>query len=211
LGAIFYAQLRVINVGKWLTSIAACVCLLILTYSFSPPGVRGYLEKRVEFRVKQGEKQDRFALWGRAMDYFLEHPGGVGLTLTVGDRVKTVIHNDYLAYTVSYSIMGGLAYTSLVAGLLISFFLRRKSIIDDPSAFAVYLAGLGVIVVVAVNSMTDHMTVNRWYFNVIWSVIWYSYFCSRDVQIGSVRQGMRSETVIAGTEASHGKSVPTFT
>ena len=58
----------------------------------------------------------------------------------------------------------------LVVGLLISFFRVRKSTIDDPSALAIYLAGLGVIVAIAVNSMTDHMNANRWYFNVIWSL-----------------------------------------
>jgi O-antigen ligase len=194
LAAIFYAQLRVISVGKWLMLVAACVGMLILTYTFSPQSVKGYLEKRVEFRANQGEKQDRFELWGRAFDYYLEHPTGVGLTLTVGDRVKTVIHNDYLAYTVSYSVMGGLAYTALVAGLLISFFQSRKKISKDPSALAVYLAGLSVIIVVAVNSMTDHMTVNRWYFNVIWSMVWYSYFCSRGaVQTGAIRGGTGSK------------------
>jgi hypothetical protein len=114
LAAIFYAQLRVISVGKWLMLIAACVCTLFLTYSFSPPSVKGYLERRVAFRSNQGEKQDRFMLWGRAIDYYLEHPGGVGFTLSVGDIVRSDIHNDYLAYTVSYSILGGLAYSSLV-------------------------------------------------------------------------------------------------
>jgi hypothetical protein len=182
LAVIFTAQLRVINVGKWLMSVTACVCLLFLTYGFSPPSVKGYLAKRVEFRVKQGKEQDRFEMWVRGVNYYLEHPGGVGFTLSVGEREKTVIHNDYLAYMVSYSIMGGLAYTGLIAGLLTSFFRMRKRILDDPSAFAIYLAGSGVIVAAAVNSMTDHMSANRWYFNVIWSVIWYSYFCSRSVQ-----------------------------
>ena len=135
------------------------------------------------------------------MEAFLEHPEGVGFTLSVGDKKKSYTHNDYLAYAVSYGVMGGLAYISLVVGLLISFFRRRKNKFDDPSALAIYLAGLGVIVAVAVNSMTDHMTENRWYFNLIWSVVWYSYFCSRARQTRTAPEGIKRETAVAETAA----------
>ena len=118
----------------------------------------------------------------------------------MGDKVKSFTHNDYLAFTVSYSVLGGLAYASLVLGLLFSFLRKRKNTINDPSLLAVYLAGLGVIVVVAVNSMTDHMTENRWYYNFIWSVVWYSYFCS--VAREPVRENMSSETALLGKKAS---------
>jgi hypothetical protein len=133
-------------------------------------------------------------MWGRGLDYYLENPLGIGFTLSLPDG--TVVHNDYLAYTVSYSFMGGLAYIALVAGLLISFFQMRKSMSTDPVAFATYLAGLGVIVAAAVNSMTDHMTANRWYFTMIWSMIWYSYFCSRGAQRGTgpIRNGVSNTT-----------------
>jgi hypothetical protein len=53
---------------------------------------------------------------------------------------------------------------------------------DDPAALAVFLAGHGAVIVIALNSITDHMTENRWYFNLIWSLVWYSYFCSRSDQ-----------------------------
>jgi hypothetical protein len=207
--AIFYAQLRVISVGKWMMMVGASVCLLIVTYSFSPPSVKEYLERRVEFRTKQGDNQDRFMLWGLAIDYYLQHPGGVGLTLTVGDKEKTVIHNDYLAYMVSYSVLGGLAYTALVAGLLIAFVRRRTSMTEgDPATLAVYLAGLGVIFVIAINSITDHMTVNRWYFNVIWSVVWYSYFCSRASSAEPVPESEGNENAFSGYAESQGLYMP---
>jgi hypothetical protein len=187
LAAIFYTQLRSANLIRVFVSVTAIACLLLIAYSFSPPEVKEYLEQRYQFRVvKSGKDQDRFMLWGRAIDSLLDHPEGVGLTLAVGDKVKSFIHNDYLVYAVSYGVIGGLAYLSLVAGLLISFSRRRKSASYDSSLFAIHLAGLGVIVALAVNSMTDHMNSNRWYFNVIWSVIWYSYFCSRAAQAGTV-------------------------
>ena len=167
--------------------------------------------KRYQNRARQGMDQDRFMLWGQAVKQILDHPEGVGWTVTVGDRVKTVIHNEYLGYTVSYGVTGGLAYASLVAGLVIYFLQCRKRRTEDVSARAIYLAGLGVVVALAVNSMADHIASNRWYFNTIWSIIWYSYFCSRSVQTGPVRRGMISETVVAGTTESHEESVPALT
>ena len=115
----------------------------------------------------------------RLEDHLLEHPEGIGLSFTVGDAVKSNMHNDYLLYAVSYGFFGGVAYTFVVIRLLVFFFRNTKLVGDDRAASAVYLAGLGVSVAVAVNSMTDHMTGSRWYFIVIWSLMWYSYFCSR--------------------------------
>lgn len=118
---------------------------------------------------------------------FFQHPEGVGMTLMVGERVKTYVHNDYLGYTVSYGICGGLAYLLLMIMLLVSFFRVRKSAIRDSSALAVYLAGVGVIVALALNSITDTISNNRWYFNAIWSIIWYCYFCSHSVRTEPVK------------------------
>ena len=187
LAAIFFILARTVKIGRVFVSVTLIACMLSLTYFLSPPSVKEYLGERYHFRVVQsGTDQDRFQLWGFAVKHLLEHPEGVGLTFSVGDREKTFIHNDYLSYAVSYGVIGGLAYAFLVAGLLISFFQRRKRAINDAYLLAIHLAGLGVIVAVAVNSMTDHMNSNRWYFNVMWSMIWYSYFCSHDVQIETV-------------------------
>lgn len=181
LAAIFFTQFRTVSVTKALASMLFICCVLFLSYSLSPPSMKKYLGKRYEYRVVN-ENTDRFGLWARAVEQILEHPEGVGLTLLVGDKVKSYIHNEYLVYTVSYGLIGGLGYASLVVGLLISFYKVRRRTIRDPSALAIHLAGFGVIVAMAVNLMTDHMNANRWYFNVIWSVIWYSYFCSRAEQ-----------------------------
>lgn len=183
--AIFYTQFRTVSVTRVLVSVAIICCMLFLTYSLSPPSMKEYLGKRYELRVVKGDK-DRLWLWARAVEHLLQHPEGVGLTLVVGDEVKSYIHNDYLVYAVSYGLIGGLAYAALVMGLLISFLQVRKGATGDPYALAIHLAGLGVIVAIAVNSITDHMNSNRWYFNVIWSIIWYSYFCSRPAQTRAV-------------------------
>ncbi len=202
LAAILYTQFRTVSVKKVIISVGVIACILLLTYSLSPPNIKEYLGKRYEHRVVKADT-DRFGLWARAVEQILQHPEGVGLTLAVGDKLKkSFIHNDYLTYTVSYGIIGGLGYAFLVIGLLISFFQVRKKAIDDPSALAVYLAGLGAIVAVAINSMTDHMNENRWYFNVMWSVIWYSFFCSRTAQTVTVPKKIRRENGISRTTAS---------
>jgi len=202
LAAIFHTQFRTVRGIKVLASFAALSCLLVLTYALSPPSMKGYLEKRYEHHVTNADT-DRLALWGRGVDSFLEHPEGVGWTLSVGEGEKTYMHNDYLVYAVSYGITGGLAYLSLVFGLLISFFQVRQRAVADPCALAVQLAGLGVIVAVAVNSMTDHMTENRWYFTLIWSLVWYSYFCSRPGKPGPARRGVRCAALLADGPGPH--------
>jgi len=195
LGAIFFTQFRFVNVTKVIMSATAVCCLLLLTYVMSPPSIKEYLAERYAHRVTHADT-DRLTLWARAVDYYLAHPLGVGFTLAVSGKERSFTHNDYLAFTISYSILGGLAYASFVLGLLFSFLRKRKNTMNDPSLLAVYLAGLGVIIAVALNSITDHMTENRWYYTFIWSVVWYSYFCSAKRE--PVRENMSSETAFWG-------------
>lgn len=202
LAALFYGHFRTVKITRVLASVTAIACMLLLIWGLSPGSVKEYLGKHYEGRASQGMSQDRFMLWGRAVEQILDHPEGVGWTVSVGKRVKTVIHNEYLGYTVSYGIFGGLAYASLIVGLLLSFFQVRKKAINDPSALAIHLAGLGVVVALAVNSLTDHVASNRWYFNAIWSIIWYSYFCSRASQTGTVPEGIEHDTVISKATTS---------
>ena len=183
LAAIFCTQSRMVNLIRFLISIMVVACLLLLIWNLSPVRVKNYVEQRYQDRlVDKGEgiNQDRFMLWGLAINYLYEHPEGVGWTLLVGDIKKSFPHNTYLVYAVSYGIIGGMVYAYLVLRLLIYFFRKSKTMKKDPYAMAVTHAGLGVVVVVFVNSMTDHMVASQWYFNIIWSIIWYSYFCSKN-------------------------------
>jgi hypothetical protein len=209
LAAIFYAQFRVFNPVRCLASLAILGCSILLIYSLFPSSGKKYLEKRYEVRVTNRD-QDRVVLWTRAVGYILENPGGVGLTFTVGDRVKTNPHNDYLLYTVSYGFFGGMAYLCLVTALLLYFIRGRNQRIADPSAFAIHLAGLGVVVALALNSMTDHLTNNRWYFNIIWSIVWYSYFCSQAAH-REVSSESDAEVAKVAMIASHGESISVVT
>jgi len=179
LAVIFLTLIRKVSLIKVVASVFILCSILVLSYGLAPSSTKKYLEKRFEHRVTHADT-DRLALWANAAEHLLVHPEGVGFTMKAGN---SFIHNDYLAYAVSYGFIGGLGYVYLVVGLLIYFFHVPKSTFNDASALAVHLAGLGVIVALAINSMTDHSNENRWYFNVIWSIIWFSYFS------GSVPQG----------------------
>jgi len=185
--AIYYAQARRVRITKLFLSVVTICCIMLLVYNFSPHSIKEYLGKRYEHRVVDADT-DRIVLWSRAIEYFFEHPEGVGFTLTVDDKVKSNPHSDYLAYAVSYGIIGGLAYPVLMIGLLIYWYKNRNAIIEDNNALAITLAGQGVIVAFFLNSMTDNIIANRWYFNVIWSLIWYCYFCSRATRMECVRE-----------------------
>lgn len=178
--AILHTQLRKISIAKAVISFMAILLTMILTYAFAPDSTKEYLGKRYEHRVVNANT-DRIALWARGVDAFVNEPGGVGLTLSVGVVKKSYIHNDYLTYFVSYGFFGGLGYMSLIIGLLLAFLRVQHSVSKDPAALAVHLAGFGVIVALAANGITDHSNENRIYLNVIWSIIWYCYFCSRPV------------------------------
>lgn len=193
---ILMAQLRR-DPLRALASVTAVFAILLLTYQFAPSGVKGYLAKRYQHRVVRADT-DRVALWARGVDHLLRHPEGSGFTFTAGEGVKTYIHNDYLVYGVSYGVIGGLGYLCLVAGVLLSFLNVPGNALRDPAALAVYLAGLGVTVALALNSITDHSNENRWYFNVIWSLIWYCYFCSRPAEPGAAVAGVAPDAAGSG-------------
>jgi hypothetical protein len=199
LAAIFYFLFRTVSSAKVVVSGAVICCVLGLTFVALPSNVKGYLGKRYEYRVTNADT-DRLALWERALEQLSRHPEGVGFTMSiVGGTRRTFIHNEYLTYTVSYGIFGGLGYLLLVLGLLISFFRMPKGAIRDPATHALHLAGLGVLVAVSLNSMTDHMNENRWYFNIIWSMIWYCYACSRAGGTGDLCQDRIAHEPMATT------------
>lgn len=177
---IYYTGFGATSYTKMAISVLCTFCIVVMVYSLLPDNLKSYVQQRYQTRITDRDT-DRLALWTRAAEQIIRHPEGIGFSLQSGD-LNTFTHNDYLAYTVSYGIAGGLAYLFLLCGLLISFMRMRRYISYDPSQLAVYLAGLGVIAALAANSMTDNMISSRWYFNINMSIVWYSYFCSRPSQ-----------------------------
>ncbi|HEX9011458.1 MAG TPA: O-antigen ligase family protein [Holophagaceae bacterium] len=202
LAASVYLMLITGSVGSSLASLAGMVLILLMgkrrfsirryflllllgaglavsAWSVMPTAIQQYAVSRYEVRMgKSGSAVgDRAWRWKKAFNYLTDHPSGVGWSIYI-EPLGTYPHNDYLTYAIAYGVLCGLVYLLYPAGLLFSFiFLNSK--VADPSRFALALAGAGITTVLLINSMSDHMTANRWYFNVIWSLIWYAFAASR--------------------------------
>ncbi len=180
--AIFFCASLRINILRTVFSVVAVVCMMILVWTFAPLKVKDYVELRYKerFVTKGINTVDRTILWKRAFDYSMDHPEGVGWSISYGEGSrKRNAHNDYLLYAINYGVIAGIVYACLVISLFVHFFRRAITIINDPSAIAINFAGLGVVVIILINSMSDHLTANKWYFNIVWSIIWYAYFSSK--------------------------------
>ena len=169
-----------INILKYLMMIFLAACLLFVVWNFSDMKIKKYVTKRYEERfTKKGvNAKDRMFIWKKAVGFIEDHPEGIGWTLYI-DEIKTYPHNDYFTYAIAYSVLGGLIYLYVVSKIGCSLFLRPRHRLESPHDLAVRMAGLGVNVTVIINSTADHLTANRWYFSVIWSLLWFSYFCNR--------------------------------
>lgn len=184
--AALAGMVLILLMGKRRFSIRRYFLLLLLgtglaftAWSAMPSVIQQYAVSRYEVRMgKSGSAVgDRAWRWKKSLNYLTEHPSGVGWSIYI-EPLGTYPHNDYLTYAIAYGVLCGLIYFLYPSGLLFSFaFLNSK--VADPSRFALALAGAGVTTVLLINSMSDHMTANRWYFNVIWSLIWYAFAASR--------------------------------
>jgi hypothetical protein len=140
-----------------------------------------YATTRYEVRIgKAGSPTaDRSWRWRKSFNYLMENPSGVGWSLYV-EPLRIYPHNDYLTYAIAFGVVCGLVYFLYPSGLLFSFFSFNPGAMPS-NRFAFALVGAGVCAVVLINSLSDHLTSNRWYFNVVWSLIWYAYFASRAI------------------------------
>jgi len=161
-----------------------------------PHGIQKYAESRYEQRFPGGKVTlpDRTVLWQQSFEYLMDNPLGVGWSLWI-EPIGTYPHNDYLSYAIAFGFMCGLLYLFIPAWLLFSLstFKPRNS---DPARLAIVLAGVGVTTAFLVNSFSDHLTANRWYFNVVWSIIWYAFFVSRAGTGASLAKGIFPEKAL---------------
>lgn len=170
------------NIIRALTMIFAITVVLGTTWVLAPQSVKKYTEDRYQERFKKKGRlnaEDRLMLWGRASKFLIKNPEGVGWSVLVGDKVKSNPHNDYLLYAISYGVLAGIIYAYTILRLLFYFYTKASKRLLDQNTQAVTLAGLGVAIVIMINSMSDHLIANRWYFSVIWSILWFAYFSSR--------------------------------
>ena len=189
LATIFFVGMFNISITKYLIIVSIIFSLFFSVWNLSDTGVKKYMVERYEERfTKRGmDLHDRSVIWNLALDYIKNHPEGVGWSLYIRE-IRTYPHNDYFSYAIAYGVMGGLVYFCVLLKLGCSFFRRQRGIVEDPFRLAIRSAGLGVFVVVLINSFSDHLTANRWYFNVIWSLLWYAYFCNKNASDNSKNQ-----------------------
>jgi hypothetical protein len=181
--------LLILALGKRRFSVKRYFLLMIVglglavgTWSVLPPAVQRYAVTRYEVRVgKAGSPTaDRSWRWRKSFNYLMDNPSGVGWSLFV-EPLGIYPHNDYLTYAIAFGLVCGIVYFCFPCGLILSFVTLDPKFLD-PSRFALALAGAGVTTVMLLNSLSDHMSANRWYFNVVWSLIWYAFFASRSIQ-----------------------------
>jgi hypothetical protein len=177
---ILFLGKRQFSVRRYFILLIAAVGLAAGTWTVLPQGVQQYVVSRYELRLGGGGSAtaDRAWRWRKSLQYLGDHPTGVGWSLYL-QAIGTYPHNDYISYAIAYGVMGGLLYLLYPLGLLASFALFKGNP-RDPAGFALALVGAGVTTVLLLNSLSDHLTANRWYFNVVWSVIWYAFFASRE-------------------------------
>lgn len=176
---ILFLGRRQFSIKRYLVLVIVGVGLVVTTWAVLPQGLQRYAMSRYELRIsdKGSATDDRASRWKKSFDYLLENPSGVGWSIYI-EPIRTYPHNDYLTYAIAFGLICGLVYLLFPAGMLFSFLsFNPRSL--DPSRFALTLVGAGVTTVMLINSMSDHMTANRWYFNVVWSLIWYAFFASR--------------------------------
>jgi hypothetical protein len=167
---------------RWLASfrllffLAGAVVVMVLVWSLVPDVVRDYAGERYRTRLADGpDASDRTALWSDAFDFLLQHPEGIGWSGFLYDPQRGYPHNDYLTYGIALGALGGLVYIYVLFRLLMSL-LRIPESGESEHRYGLRLAGIGVLAVIIVNSLFDHLSANKWYFNVMWSIVWYVYY-----------------------------------
>lgn len=179
---MLFMSLRHFPVKRYVTLALIGGALAVGSMTVLPQSIQEYATSRYEVRVGKHSSStgDRSWRWRKAFNYLMDNPSGVGWSIWL-EPLGTYPHNDYLTYGIAFGIVSGIVYLMYPSGMLfsfISFALFNRSA-KQSARLALALAGAGVAAVVFINSMSDHMTANRWYFNVVWSIIWFSFFASR--------------------------------
>lgn len=188
--AILLVVGRRVRIVEYLVIGLLAAALLAVASRFLPAGVLDYASARYSERFSEGSgigASDRAELWTRALGYALENPTGVGFSLFI-EPLGIYPHNDYLVYAIGFGWLCGVLYAFVVGRVWWS--LVRVSMSGlDAQRVAVAAAGLGVATVLIVNSFSDHLTANRWYFNVVWSMVWYCLFAASPPATASLGRG----------------------
>jgi hypothetical protein len=179
--ALFFTLLiatRYIPVRKYLIVIPVLLAIGYSGWSQLPADIKEYAERRYSEKVAEGvDVSDRSGLWEGSARYLLKNPLGQGWALYI-EPLGYYPHNDFITYGIGFGLLSGLAYLFLPV-VILTFMVFGGCAGNDPARLALFLAGIAALLVLLVNSLSDHLSANKWYFNVVWSIIWYCYFASK--------------------------------
>ena len=201
IGVVVQLVVATLRIRNLKLAIAAVVVLgvVILLWEYAPGPTQTYLEARYTQRAGGNgiEMSDRVDIWIQAYRFMMEHATGIGFSLWVGG-IGGYPHNDFLTYGIAYGVVGGAIYLAAVLGCLLKLskaLLKRESL----ETFVIRLSGLGVGLVVLINSFSDHLTANRWYFNILWSMIWFACLYKSRENNGFSNRNMRRKEGLSTT------------
>lgn len=178
IGLILVIGQRYFSIKRYLIILLTIILLAIIGFNSAPQGIKEYAISRYDEKLSGGvDTSDRTELWEASLDYLTDNPLGHGWDLYV-EPIGTYPHNDYLSYGIAFGFACGLVYLFVPVKILFSS-VTAKLKPENSARVALSLATIGAVTVLLINSMSDHLTANRWYFNIVWSIIWFGYFASR--------------------------------
>jgi O-antigen ligase len=181
ISAMLIVGFRFISFKRILVVVALLLGFALASWNLVPEGIKQYAESRYEerFSGKGIDASDRNEIWRLSLGYLLDNPEGRGWDLYV-EPINTHPHNDYISYGIAFGFVCGFLYLLVPVKFFVSLvgpLVHNK----NPAQIAILLAGVGALTVFVINSFSDHLVANRWYFNVVWSMIWYGYYASKSV------------------------------
>lgn len=176
---LLYIARRYMSLKRYVMILPIAIVFALVGWSQLPQEIKDYAGSRYEERFSGTgvDTSDRSERWLLSLEYLLKNPEGRGWDLYVAP-IGVYPHNEYLSYGIAFGIICSFIYLVVPAKILF-FLLNIKIHSNNPAQLAILLAGIGAITVFLINSFTDHLSANRWYFNVVWSIIWYCYFTVR--------------------------------
>jgi len=150
----------------------------LIGWEYLPETIQRYFTWRFEQSfVTEMTVFDRIQIWQLSLSYLADNLIGRGWDLWIAP-LGIYPHNDYLVYGISFGVICGLMYLLTIVQILILNIKNGKNQTlrwSDP----ILLAGIAATSVLFINSFFDHLTANRWYYNVVWSIVWFCYYAGQ--------------------------------
>lgn len=111
----------------------------------------------------------RYYRWGLALSLILQRPFGVGYTYFFDTYHIGTTHNEYLAVTLGYGIIGLVLYVSIIIEYF-NIVLRKLN--ENNVGYSLRLLGLGTLTFITIIGFTENYSYSNLSFNLyIWVII----------------------------------------